>query len=58
MLLHCIVHQQNCINIFSNKLSENQDKANFDKPKSLQQLNNHYYNKNCLFLRQSAKYLL
>ena len=35
MLLHCIVYQQNCTNIFSNKLSKNQDKANFDKAKSL-----------------------
>ena len=58
MLLHCIVHQQNCTNIFSNKLSKNQDKAKFDKAKSLQQLNDHYYNKNYLFLRQSTKYLL
>ena len=58
MLLHCIVHQQNCTNIFSNNLSENQDKANFDKPKSLQQLNDQFYYKNYLFLPQSTKYLL
>ena len=28
MLLLCIVHQQTCTNIFRNKLSKNQDKAN------------------------------
>ena len=58
VLLHCIVHQQNCTNIFSNKLSKVKIRRILINQKSLQQLNDYKYNKNYLFLRQNTKSLL